>query len=237
MGDRKHGYCFLGRYNILDRATHREGWDWLIKDVFTHFGSDISNVVSMGCSVGVNEVLLGINHPHIKITGIDIDGEAIEKANAGIWELDDIRPSGLAISNDDATLRRIYERFCPEGYFDIDFQNSTLKIIKPFENVDFEVKDGTKTQYPDGSFDLVMMHMLCGEECHPYSPAFVRLGREVERIVKPNGLFWNESGLFRIISAENDESPYRRVLNRKDSYEIESKPTEREFLFPPPERA
>jgi SAM-dependent methyltransferase len=236
MSKREHGYSFLGRYNILDRATHQEGWDWLIKDVFKQFGSDISNVISMGCSVGVNEIILGINYPTAKITGIDVDGGAIEKAKAGVWSLDDIRPSGLCIPEDDDTLKKLYEHFCPNGYFDIDFQKGTLRLTKPVDNVHFEVKDGTKTQYPEGSFDLAMMYMLAGEECHPYSPAFVRLGREVERIVKPNGLFWNESGLFRIISTEKDESPYRRVLNRKNSYEIECKPTEREFLFPPPSR-
>ena len=232
MVERKHGYTFLGRYNILDRCTGEEGWDWTINDVFRHFGSDISAVLSMGCSVGINEVILGVNCPKIRVTGIDIDEEAIRKAKAGVWNLDDIRPSGLAIPSDDKMLRKIYEHFCLESYFDIDFQNGILKLARPVENVNFEVRDGRQTNFSNSVFDLVVGYMLAGKECHPYSSTFARLGREVERVVKPEGLFWHELGLFRVSPTDDDSSPYRRVLNRGDFYGIERTPTKREFLFP-----
>lgn len=229
---RERGYSFLGRYDILDRATHQEGWDWFISDVFKHFGAGVNDVLSMGCSVGINEVLLGIKNPRTKVIGIDVDPVSIEIARSGVWNLNHIRPSGMTIPADDETLKILYDEFCPPGYFDLDFKKGILKLIKPVSNVAFEVKDATQTRYSPNSFDLIMMYVLAGGDCCPYSPTYKKLGWEVERIIKPEGLFWKEEGFFRVRRTKEDIAPYYRIVHCGQSYKLENIPTAREKLFP-----
>ncbi|VVB59781.1 Methyltransferase domain protein [uncultured archaeon] len=231
MSVRKYGYTFLGRYNILDRGSGNIEHDWYINKVFKQFGSEISKVISLGCSVGINEVLLGINNPDTYFIASDIDSDAICVANSGVWNLDDIRPSGFALASIDEKLQELYEYFCPKEYFKIDFQRGTLKLLRSVPNVKFQEIDAKNTELDDDSFDMVITHMLGGENCFPYDQSYVKLGNEIKRILKPEGFFWNETGLFKKRN-DTDSSQFYRILKKKDTYEMESSPTSIEYLFP-----
>ena len=232
----KQGYSFIGRYNVLDRATNADGYDWPIDSVLNRFGPYISNAVSLGCSTGVNEILLGINYPHLNLKAIDINSGRIDIAKSGKWSLKDIRPSGIGVGCDDITLQELYERFCPQDYFEIDFEKSVLELLRPVPSVNFMQCDAMDTHFDDESFDLVMAHMLRGETCFIYDESYARLGEEIERIVKPQGLFWYYpdtiySGLFRVIPKGDGSSPFHRILNRNGILVEEKLPTSRELLF------
>ncbi|MBS3144111.1 class I SAM-dependent methyltransferase [Candidatus Woesearchaeota archaeon] len=234
MSKRKHDYTFVGRYQLLDRTSRAPGVAWPIQDVFSHFGSELSHVLSMGCSVGINEVILAIQNPSTQITCIDIDEGAIAQAQTGVWRLDDIRPSGFSIPSDNKTLTSLCARFCPLDYFALDFRANVLQLLRPVTNITFRVQDATQTSYVDSSFDLVMMHMLAGKICYPHSPSYVQLGKETERLLRPQGFFWNQEGLFKVTLVSPDVSPYRRVLHNKDASTLEDAFTPRESLFPGP---
>ncbi len=190
-------------------------------------------MISLGCFVGVNELLLGIKYPDMNLIAVDIDSESIEIAKSGVWALDNIRPSGFGISRDDETLQKMYDRFCPGEYFTIDFKESTLKLLKDVPNVTFEKMNALNTRFKDGYFDMVIMHMLGGESCFPYDESYVLLGKETKRILKSDGLFWNEAGLFKKIES-NDQ--FYRILKLKNQadYVIDERATPINYLFPGP---
>lgn len=236
----KEGYTFLGRYEISDGRTLIERYDWPISDVFLKFGSVISNAVSLGCSVGVNEAILGVKYPDLNLVAVDINREYIDVAKSGVWKHDDIMSSGFAVGSDDGALQGLYEQFCPEGCFEIDFDEGILSLSEDAPSVLYEVSDATNLRFSDSSFDLVILHMLCGEKCYPYDESYVKLGEEVERVVKPGGLLWYygdtcHNGLFQVMPDDASGSPYYRVLNNEDGYEVKTVPTATKYLFLGPE--
>ncbi len=234
------GYTFLGRYNLLDRGTDIPSHDWSISDVLLKLGSEISSAVSLGCSVGVNEAILGVMYPSLNLVAVDINPEYIRVAKSGVWKHDDIMMSEFAARSSDINLEKLYERFCPREYFEIDFDERTLKLSDCVPSVLFGVSDATSVCFSDNSFDLVMIHMLAGEKCHYYDNSYVKLGEEVERIVKPGGFLWyygdtSYNGLFRVIPDNGSSSPYYRVLNNESDYMVETVPTAKKYLFMGPE--
>ena len=229
MGE--HGYTFPGRYDILDRANHTPNWDWKINEVIQKLGNKIDTVVSFGCSVGINEIIFAINNPYKKVSAFDVNPQSINVAKQGRWYLDDIRPSGLGISSSDENLQKLYEEFCPEEYFSIDFDAGILELLKPVKNIDFFVADGCKTPIKDNSVDLVIAHMFAGENCHPYDESYAIFGNEVERLLKPNKFYWESLGLFES-TLQGNKNSFKRIFNVDESYALDTKIQPNHFLFP-----
>ena len=215
----EHGYTYVGRYNLIETNTKDRRWDFPINDVFSKFGREISDVLSMGCSVGVNETLVAIQNPSVQFLGIDNNPHSIEIASSGIWPIDTIRPRVLAGSGDDRTLRSLIDCYCPCEYFELDMDRGTLALKRNVPNISFEVRDGRKTGLDPDSYDLIMMRGVTG---------YRSFGLEVERLLHEHGLYWNVHGLFHYFG----NSDFRRVLNINGSYAIELEPADNKFLFP-----
>ena len=155
MTQRKFGYTYLGRYYSPDRSYHCPGLEKSLKVVFQHFGKEITDVFSFGCSVGINETILAADHLSTNILAVDSDENAIAVAKSGEWDLSDIRPSGISIPSSDQQVERLYHATCNPEYFELDFDQEKLKLLKETPNLEFRHVDNWGEGYLENSFNLV----------------------------------------------------------------------------------
>ena len=90
--ERKFGYTFPGRYEVLDKRTGITHYDWPISEVLTS-RPEIQTIISLGSSVGINENLLAATNPSKDIYLVDINRQALMLSDQGEWPYDEIRPS------------------------------------------------------------------------------------------------------------------------------------------------
>ena len=240
LTERNHTY--LGRYNNIKvdgfsgdgYRKPREDRYINLNEVITDFSGRIQDVLSVGCSQGINEVLEAIRFPDKRFTCIDINPEAIEIARAGRWKFNDVAPYVRLFGSekDIPELMELYKKYCTDEYFHMDVAGEMITLKKPVPNMTFKEMNATRTDFPNASFNLVISHFFDGKP-EKHSMNQYNIGFEIERLLPDNGLFWNQEGCY-IYKRSGLMGHFERVKKDMDGNIIYN-PVDRSELFHEPE--
>lgn len=223
-------HTYAGRY-----FENSRGYDdyWPFDEVMRLFGDKIKNVLSLGCSNGINESIIASRYPQLCVTAIDIYSPLIEQAKAGEWDFKDIFKVTAEYPDpiENIAIRR-FLTYCPLKHFALDLERSALRRRNDLSNLSYAVMDAQHMEFSDDSFDLIIMHMLGG--AFYGGKHVIQIGKEVSRVLRDEGLFSTCFGLHMVFKT-SESCRYHKLFSEERDYRMQNEPTpiESPTLFPP----
>jgi len=226
-------HTYVGRYDCKEMNGPENDRYKNLNTVIADFSDRIRNVLSVGCSQGINEVIEAIQFPDKQFTGIDTNATAIERAVKGRWTFEDVSPYDNAFSSEKNLdlAKELFAQHCNPEYFEMDAQNGLVILKKPLPNTSFLRMNALSTGFPNESFNLIISHYFDGSIKNLTETQY-SVGFEIERLLPNDGLFWNQYGCY--VYKRSGLMGHFEQVKKDGSGKVTYESVDRSKLFPDP---